>query len=36
METGTPGEHNTRDGWMNRMLGVMPASQSPMETLTLE
>ncbi|AMO99357.1 hypothetical protein CAter282_1472 [Collimonas arenae] len=35
METGTPGEHNTRDGWMNRMLGVMPPSQSPMEALTL-
>ncbi|MFJ2987367.1 DUF1501 domain-containing protein [Collimonas sp. NPDC087041] len=35
METGTPGEHNTRDGWMNRMLGVMPVSQSPMEALTL-
>ncbi|MEO6918892.1 MAG: DUF1501 domain-containing protein [Collimonas sp.] len=35
MESGTPGEHNTRDGWMNRMLGVMPPSQSPMEALTL-
>ncbi|SFB29435.1 Uncharacterized conserved protein, DUF1501 family [Collimonas sp. OK607] len=35
METGTPGEHNTRDGWMNRMLGVMPALASPMQALTL-
>ncbi|AMO96288.1 hypothetical protein CFter6_3662 [Collimonas fungivorans] len=35
METGTPGQHNTRDGWMNRMLGVMPSSSSPMQALTL-
>lgn len=35
METGTPGQHNTADGWMNRMLTTMPASESPMQALTL-
>lgn len=29
LETGTPGEHHTRDGWMNRLIGVLPATTSP-------
>ncbi|MFC5474542.1 DUF1501 domain-containing protein [Paraherbaspirillum soli] len=35
MESGTPGQHNTPDGWMNRMLGSLPSSNSPMQALTL-
>jgi len=35
MESGTPGQHNTRDGWMNRLLGYLPASDSPVQALTL-
>jgi uncharacterized protein (DUF1501 family) len=35
METGTPGRHNTRDGWMNRLLGALPPSESPLQALTL-
>ena len=35
METGTPGQHNTQDGWMNRLLGTMPVKDAPMQALTL-
>src|SRR5450830_1425144 len=35
METGTPGQHNTRDGWMNRLQGQLPRSDSPVQALTL-
>lgn len=35
METGTPGQHNTRDGWLNRMLGTLPKSASPVQALTV-
>ena len=35
MESGTPGQHNTRDGWMNRLLGHLPHSESPLQALTL-
>ncbi|QRX83377.1 DUF1501 domain-containing protein [Glaciimonas sp. PAMC28666] len=35
METGTPGQHNTQDGWMNRLLATMPAHEAPMQALTL-
>lgn len=35
METGTPGQHNTRDGWMNRLQGQLPRSESPVQALTL-
>ncbi|MCA1324779.1 DUF1501 domain-containing protein [Herbaspirillum sp. alder98] len=36
METGTPGQHSTRDGWMNRLLGYLPRSeQTPLQALTL-
>jgi len=34
MESGTPGQHNTRDGWMNRLLGYLPVSDSPVQALT--
>jgi uncharacterized protein (DUF1501 family) len=29
METGTPGQHTVRDGWLNRMLGTLPRTDSP-------
>lgn len=35
METGTPGQHNTRDGWMNRLEATLPPSDSPVQALTL-
>lgn len=35
METGTPGRHNTQDGWMNRLLGTMPPTEAPLQALTL-
>ena len=35
METGTPGDSNTPDGWMNRLLGVLPGPHAPTEALSL-
>ncbi|MGH8278244.1 MAG: DUF1501 domain-containing protein [Gammaproteobacteria bacterium] len=35
METGTPGDSHTADGWMNRLLGVLPAPHAPTEALSL-
>lgn len=35
METGTPGQHHTRDGWMNRLLGYLPRSETLLQALTL-
>ncbi|MDY7579665.1 DUF1501 domain-containing protein [Herbaspirillum sp. RTI4] len=35
METGTPGQHNTPDGWMNRLMGFLPQTESPLQALTL-
>lgn len=35
METGTPGQHNTRDGWMNRLMGYLPPSESPLQSLNV-
>ncbi|NUU00913.1 DUF1501 domain-containing protein [Herbaspirillum robiniae] len=35
METGTPGQHNTRDGWMNRLMAYLPPSESPLQALTV-
>lgn len=35
METGTPGVTSTPDGWMNRLLGVLPGPHVPMEALSL-
>jgi uncharacterized protein (DUF1501 family) len=34
METGTPGDHRTHDGWMNRLLFVL-AANSPVQALNL-
>ncbi|RXZ39091.1 DUF1501 domain-containing protein [Oxalobacteraceae bacterium CAVE-383] len=35
METGTPGQHALRDGWLNRMLGQLPHADSPVRALTV-
>ena len=35
MESGTPGVKSTGDGWMNRVLAVMPGQASPTEALSL-
>src|ERR1700721_4133015 len=35
MESGTPGVKATGDGWMNRVLAVMPGQASPTEALSL-
>jgi uncharacterized protein (DUF1501 family) len=35
METGAPGQHNVRDGWMNRLMGDLPTSESPLQALTV-
>src|SRR5215469_7209976 len=35
MESGTPGVKSTADGWMNRVLAVMPGKASPTEALSL-
>lgn len=35
METGTPGVASTPDGWMNRLLGVLPGPRTPTEALSL-
>lgn len=35
MESGTPGEKNTPDGWMNRLLGELPSDHSPAQALAL-
>jgi len=35
METGTPGQHNTRDGWMNRLQAYLPQENSPVQALAL-
>ena len=35
METGTPGDARTSDGWMNRLLGVLPGPHAPTEALSL-
>ncbi|MDE2070749.1 MAG: DUF1501 domain-containing protein [Gammaproteobacteria bacterium] len=35
METGTPGDTHTSDGWMNRLLGVLPGPHAPTEALSL-
>ncbi|WP_343587126.1 DUF1501 domain-containing protein [Herbaspirillum sp.] len=35
METGTPGQHNTHDGWMNRLMGYLPPSESPLQALSV-
>lgn len=35
METGTPGQHTIHDGWMNRLQGFLPATDAPVQALTL-
>ena len=35
METGTPGQHNTHDGWMNRLQGFLPATESSVQALAM-
>ncbi|WP_422665669.1 DUF1501 domain-containing protein [Anabaena sp. PCC 7938] len=34
MESGTPGNKGTRDGWMNRLLGVI-AKKTPVQAVTV-
>ncbi len=34
MESGTPGAKNTPDGWMNRLLSVLPGERSPTEAVS--
>ncbi|MFM2062579.1 MAG: hypothetical protein RLZZ507_2249 [Cyanobacteriota bacterium] len=34
MESGTPGNNRTRDGWMNRLLGVI-AKKNPVQAVTV-
>lgn len=34
METGTPGNKHTPDGWMNRLLGVLPGAHTPTEAVS--
>jgi uncharacterized protein (DUF1501 family) len=33
IETGTPGQDDTTDGWMNRLLGVLPGPHGPAEAV---
>jgi len=35
MESGTPGNKSTADGWMNRMLATLPGSHGPTEALSV-
>ena len=35
MELGTPGQHTVHDGWLNRMLGDLPRTDSPIRALTV-
>lgn len=35
METGTPGQSTTADGWMNRLLACLPEPHSPTAALSL-
>jgi len=35
MESGTPGIKSTSDGWMNRLLGVLPGTRSAAEAINL-
>ena len=34
MESGTPGDKNTPDGWLNRLLGVLPGPHSSTEAIS--
>lgn len=35
MESGTPGNKGTQDGWMNRLLTVMPGPSSPTRAISI-
>ncbi|MFL5270326.1 MAG: DUF1501 domain-containing protein [Stellaceae bacterium] len=35
LENGTPGQSTTRDGWMNRLLSVLPGSRGPTDALSI-
>lgn len=35
METGTPGQHNTRDGWLNRVMDYLPPAESPLQAINV-
>ncbi len=35
MESGTPGVLTTQDGWMNRLLSLLPGSQSPTRAISV-
>lgn len=35
LESGTPGRKATQDGWMNRLLGVMPGPASPTRAVSI-
>jgi uncharacterized protein (DUF1501 family) len=35
METGRPGQHAVGDGWLNRMLGTLPHTDSPVRALAV-
>jgi uncharacterized protein (DUF1501 family) len=35
LESGTPGHKNTQDGWMNRLLGVLPGPASPTRAVSM-
>jgi uncharacterized protein (DUF1501 family) len=35
LENGTPGQGTTRDGWMNRLLSVLPGPRGPTDALSI-
>lgn len=35
MESGTPGRKATADGWMNRLVGVLPGNTTPMRAISI-
>lgn len=35
MESATPGRKNTPDGWMNRLVGVLPGASTPSRALSI-
>ena len=35
LESGTPGRKSTQDGWMNRLVGVLPGQSSPTRALSI-
>lgn len=35
MESGTPGVRTTKDGWMNRLIAVLPGDRDPLQAISL-